>query len=252
MKRLWKIVLVVAGIAALVGINWALFSGVVLGIPDEVKDAVKSNDKVRVENWENKESYIFSPVADESVTGLILYPEGNLDVRLYAPLAQMIAEEGYQVIFLSRRFEREYDFAGEATRMNTVIAAHPAIEKWVVGGLSGSSVLPVDFALKNPDKVDAVVLLASRLDDVTSLAESDLPVLYVYGTRDDENENLLNWQAPFLPAHTIYGKINGGNRLQYGYTGPMARDVAAVISVEEQQRAAADYIIVFLQGLGFR
>jgi hypothetical protein len=252
MKRLWKIILVVAGIAVLLGINWALFSGVVLGIPDEVKVAVLSNDKVRVENWENKESYIFSPVAVEPVTGLILYPEGNLDVRLYAPLAQMIAEEGYQVIFLSRRFEREYDFAAEAVRINNVIVAYPAIENWVVGGLSWSSVLPVDFALKNPDKVEAVILLASRLDDATNLAKTDVPVLYVYGTRDDENENLLNWQAPFLPTHTVYGKIDGGNRMQYGYTGPMARDVAADISVKEQQREAADYIIAFLQELELR
>lgn len=247
MKRHLKTLLILAGIAALAGINWALFSGVVLGIPDAVKDAVLSNDKVQVENWENKESYSFFPVADDPVTGLILYPEGNLDVRLYAPLAQMIAEGGYQVTFLSRRFEREYDFAAEAIRMEAVIAAHSNIQNWVVGGLTWSSVLPVDFALKNTDKIDAVILLASRLDEATSMAESDLPVLYIYGTRDDENEDLLNWQFPYLPAHTVYGKIEGGNRLKYGYTGPMARDVGADISVEEQQRATADYIIAFLQ-----
>lgn len=252
MKRFWKILIIVAGIAALIGVNWALFTGVLLGIPDEVENALLSNDKVRVENWENKESYIFSSVENEPVVGLILYPEGNLDVRLYAPLAQMIAEEGYQVVFLSRRFERDYDYEKEAARMDEVIAAFPSIEKWVVGGLTWSSVLPVDFALNNPDKVSAVILLASRLNAATSLEETDLPVLYVYGTRDDENEDLLNWQIPFLPAHTVYGKIDGGNRLQYGYTGPMARDVAADISVEEQQRAAADYIIAFLQGFGLK
>ena len=252
MKRFWKILLIVGGIAVLVGINWALFSGAVLGIPDEVKSALLSDDKVQVDNWENKDSYIFSPVENEPGVGLILYPEGNLDVRLYAPLARMIAEEGYQVVFLSRRFERGYDYEREVARMDEVIAAFPSIEKWVVGGLTWSSVLPVDFTLKNPDKVAAVILLASRLDNITSLAETDLPVLYIYGTRDDENEDLLNWQIPFLPAHTVYGKIEGGNRLQYGYTGPMARDVAADISVEEQQKAAADYIIAFLQELGLK
>ena len=252
MKRIWKIFLIIVGIAALIGINWAFFSGAVLGIPDEVKNALVSNDRVRVENWGNKESYIFLPVENEPVTGLILYPEGNLDVRLYAPLAQMIAEKGYQVVFLSRRFEREYDYETEAARMDEVVAAFPSIENWVVGGISWSSVLPVDFALKNPDKVSALILLASRLDEATSLAGTDLPVLYVYGTRDDENEDLLNWQIPFLPEHTVYGKIDGGNRLQYGYTGPMARDVAADISVEEQQRKSADYIINFLWELGLK
>jgi len=247
MKRFRKIIFFLVGLAALVGINWALFSGVVLGIPDQVKDAILSNGIVRVENWEDKESYLFFPAAHHPVTGLILYPEGNLDVRLYAPLAQMIAEEGYQVVFLSRRFERKHDFAVEAIRMNNVIVAHPTIENWVVGGLTWSSVLPVAFALKNTDNVDAVILLASRLDEATSMAETDLPVLYVYGTRDDENEDLLNLQSPYLPAHTVYGKIDGGNRTQYGYIGPMARDVAADISVKEQQRAAADHIITFLQ-----
>ncbi len=134
--------------------------------------------------------------------------------------------------------------------MNDVITAHPNIESWIVGGLSWTSVLPVDFALKNTDKIDAVILLAARLSEATSLAETDLPVLYVYGTRDDENEDLLNWQSPYLPAHTIYGRIEGGNRLLFGYTGPMSRDVGADISVEEQQRAAADYILDFLQSLG--
>jgi hypothetical protein len=247
MKKIWKIIYLVVGLAVLVGFNWALFSGIILGIPDEVKDAMLSNEKVRVENWEDKESYIFYPATSDAVTGVILYPEGILDARLYAPLAQMIAEEGFQVIFLSRRFERENNFAMEAIRMKHVIAAHPTIENWLVGGLTWSSVLPVDFALKNTDIVNGVILIASRLDEATSMAQTDLPVLYVYGTRDDENEDLLNWQSPYLPAHTVYGKIDGGNRLQYGYTGPMARDVAADISVEEQQRAAADHMIAFLE-----
>ncbi|MBG7609413.1 MAG: hypothetical protein IZT55_00965 [Anaerolineae bacterium] len=247
MKKLWKMIFLLVGAAVLVGFNWAMFSGILLGIPDEVKDAVLSSGKVRVENWEDQQSYSFYPAADDAVTGVILYPEGNLDARLYAPLAQMIAEGGYQVVILSRRFERGLDFAGEAMRMNHVMAAHPTIENWVVGGVSWSSVLPVDFALKNTDKVDAVILLAARIDEETSMAETELPVLYVYGTRDDENEDLLNWQYPYLPAHTVYGKIDGGNRLQYGYTGPMARDVGADISVEEQQRAAADHMIAFLE-----
>ncbi|MFN2152987.1 MAG: hypothetical protein ACK2T5_15385, partial [Anaerolineales bacterium] len=78
MKQLWKIFFIVVGIAALIGVNWALFSGVLLGIPDEVEAALLSDDKVRVENWENKESYIFMPVENKPATGLILYPEGNL------------------------------------------------------------------------------------------------------------------------------------------------------------------------------
>ncbi len=249
MKKYLKIMFVLVGIAAVIGINWALFSGVVLGIPDEVKIALQGTDEVSVENWKDKESYVFSPVSDDVTIGLILYPEGNLDVRLYAPLAQMIAKEGHQVTFLARRFEREYDFVAEAIRINEVIAAYPNIETWVIGGLTWSSVLPIDFVLKNTEKVDAVILLASRLDESTSLAKTDLPVLYVYGTHDEENEDLLNWQEPYLPAHTVYGIIDGGNRLQYGYIGPMARDVGAEISVAEQQREAADHIVTFLQSL---
>lgn len=249
MKISWKVILIFVGIAALVGINWALFSGNVLGMPDEVKNALRSNDRVQVENWQDLQSFSFMPITHAPITGLILYPEGTLDVRLYAPLAQMIAEEGYLVIFLSRRLENELDFAAEAIRINKAIAAHPDITNWIVGGLTWSSVLPVDFALKNTDKIDGVVLLASRLDRGTSLVETDLPILYIYGTRDDENEDLLNSQSAYLPAHTIYGKIEGGNRMQYGYTGPMARDVAATISTTEQQRAAADYILDFLRSL---
>lgn len=97
-------------------------------------------------------------------------------------------------------------------------------------------------------RVVGVVLWAARLDETTSLVGSDLPVLMVYGTLDDGNVGLVAASKPFLPQHTVWVPIEGGNRVQLGSYGPMAADVGAAISSEAQQAQAAAATIEFLIG----
>jgi len=70
----------------------------------------------------------------------------------------------------------------------------------------------------------------------TSLANSNLPVLMVYGTLDDEHVNLVASSKPFLPEHTAWVAIEGGNRAQFANFGPMPADIVATISSESHQR----------------
>jgi hypothetical protein len=87
------------------------------------------------------------------------------------------------------------------------------------------------------------------MDGTTSLADSSLPVLMIYGTLDDENVDLVVNNKPLLPEHTVWVTIEGGNRAQFANCGPMPADAVATISSESQQAQAAAATVEFLSGL---
>jgi pimeloyl-ACP methyl ester carboxylesterase len=198
---------------------------------------------------DNDSWMVLTPQAQPPTTGLILYPEGRMDIQSYAPIGRLLAEAGYQVIFLSRRLDRELDQGEENQRIAAVMEAFPQIETWVVGGHTWGGATAVRFALANPDKVAGVVLWAARLDVSSDLSQSDFPVLVVYGTRDEENTGMVANVTPFLPTDTVWVSIEGGNRVQFGDYGPMAADVGATISNEEQQAQAVAATLEFLESL---
>jgi hypothetical protein len=240
---------IVLGIGLLIWLNYALFAGKILGLSPEVKDALQSDDEVEVALLEDDSWLVMVPSKTAPTTGMILYPEGHRDIRSYALITREIARQGFQVVFLSLRLETEYSEAEERGRIEAVISAYPQIERWAVGGHTWGAQAGVDYAAHHPDRVAGVVLWAGRMDGTTSLADSDLPVLMVYGTLDDENVNLVANNKPFLPQHTVWVTIEGGNRAQFANYGPMPADAVATISSESQQAQAAATTVEFLSVL---
>ena len=249
MKKVGTGVLIVLGVGLLVWLNYALFTGRIMGLPPEVKAALQSDDEVEVVLLEDDSWLVMTPAKTAPTTGLVLYPEGRRDIRSYALISREIARQGFQVVFLSRGLDIEYSQAEEQQRIEAVMAAYPQIESWVVGGHTWSGQVGVDYAANHPDRVAGVVLWAGRMDGTTSLANSDLPVLMVYGTLDDENVNLVASNKPFLPEHTVWVTIEGGNRAQFANYGPMPADAVATISSESQQAQAAAATTKFLSSL---
>lgn len=246
MRKIGIGAVIVLGIGLLIWLNYAFFTGQFLGLPTEVNEALETNADATVAMLENDSWLVMTPNQDVSATGLIMFPEGQMDIRTYAPIGQAIAQSGYQVIFLSRRLEQEFNPDEERQRIKEVMIAYPEIEQWFVGGHTWGGQIAADFASEFPDEVGGVVLWAGRLNETTTLADSSLPVLMIYGSLDDENVGLLEAERPFLPPHTIWIKIEGGNRVQFGNYGPMAADVGATISNQEQQRQTVAAITEFL------
>jgi len=250
MKKALVIIGIVVGLAAVVYVNYAFFTGKLMGLSEDVEKALESSETVGVELLEGDTWIVFTPKSETPATGLILYPEGRMEFKNYAPVSQKIADEGFQVVVLSRRLDREYDEEKEQARIHEVKTAYPEIKNWVVGAHTWGGIVAVNYALDYPENIAGVVLWAVRMDESGDLSETDLPVLYVYGTLDDENVGLVEASSPYLPDQTIWVPVEGGNRVGFGSFGPMAADVGATISLDVQQSAAADATIDFLHSVG--
>ena len=246
MKKVAIAVLIVLGIGLLIGLNYALFSGQLLGLPPEVRSALRSDRVVDVFLSDGDTRLMLIPSGGELNTALILFPEGNMDIRTYAPIGQEIARRGYAAAFLSRRLETGAPMAEENARIEALMDAYPQITRWVVGGHTWGAQVGARYAALHSERVAGVVLWGGRLSADSSLASTDLPVLMVYGTLDDQNVDLLANNRPWLPEHTVFVPIEGGNRVRFASFGPMAADIGATISAEEQQAQAAAITVEFL------
>jgi dienelactone hydrolase len=246
MKKGITISLIVVGILAVIGVNVALFSGEIIGLPAEVKTALKSDDLVKVSQDSKEDWLVFEPTGD-TTKGLIFYPESRMDPRTYAPVSRQIAEAGYLVVFMSRRGQNEVDLPGEIERIQAVMAAFPQVTQWALGAHTWGAVAAAGYAGQYPETLTALVFWAPRLDvSGISLADSSLPTLVIYGTRDEENTGFVEEVEPNLPPQTEWVVIEGGNRVSFASFGPMAADVGATISEAEQQSQAAADTLAFL------
>ena len=101
--------------------------------------------------------------------------------------------------------------AEEKARIEAVMAAYPKLKRWVVGGHTWGAQVGARYAANSPDRVAGVVLWGGRLSADSSLAGSDLPVLMVYGTLDDQNVDLIANNRPWLPEHTVWTRHGKGS-----------------------------------------
>lgn len=247
MKKIDIVLLVVVGGLALLGANYALMAGLFFGPSREVRAALKSDKVVEVSFREKQSWLVFNPLQQTVNAGLVMYPEGYQDIRAYAPISRQISQQGFVVVLLSRRMKFPPTLQEEEQRVSAVMAAFPQVRTWFIGAHTWEADLAAQYANLHADKLAGVVLWAGRLSADNSLANSSLPVLYVYGTRDDENESLIARYRSFLPPQTTLVIIQGGNRVNFANFGPMPRDVGATIPFQEQQNQASSATVLFMK-----
>ena len=246
MKKILKILLLVGLGLTLLVVNYLLMAKVFFGPTAAVRAALESDLSVAVSFREEDTWLVLQPVGQTGRTGLIFYAENYQEIRTYAPILRRLANDGYAVVGLSRREKFPPTLEQEEQRIAQVMAAFPQVSSWFIGAHSWEARLAAAYASRHASLLDGIVLWAGRLSPETSLAESPLPVLMVYGTRDDENEDLLTWMKPLLPPQTIWVSIGGGNRVNFANFGPMSRDVGASIPAEQQQSEAAVATLDFI------
>lgn len=210
-----------------------------LGPMPEALAALQSDGQVQVqtEPW-----LTFAPFGEQPETGVILYPGGRVDPRSYAPPAHAIAAEGYLVVVPPMPLNLA---VLAPDRADAIVAAHPEVRHWVLGGHSLGGAMAARYAARHPQSVDAVVLWASYPPGGDPLTGFPGPVLSVYGTQDMGLEG-IEASRGLLPADTQWVVIDGGNHAQIGWYGPQPGDGEASISRETQQARMLQATLAFL------
>jgi pimeloyl-ACP methyl ester carboxylesterase len=207
--------------------------------------ALQSNDQVQVQSepW-----LTFRPVGAEPSTGLVIYPGGRTDPRAYAPIAQAIAAQGFQVTIVPMPLNLAF-FAPD--RAQQVITAFPMIHHWAIGGHSLGGAMAARFAYSQPEAVQGLVLWAAYPADSDDLSRRNLRVVSIYGTQDGlATSDQIDASRALLPPTTRWVAIESGNHAQFGDYGPQPGDRDATIARETQQAEMIRATLDLLEQLG--
>ena len=163
----------------------------------------------------------------------------------YAPQARAIAERGYLVVVVTVPFNLAVfgiDAAGP------VIAAHPEIVHWAVGGHSLGGSMAAQFIDSHPGTVEGLVLWASY--SAADLASDGLAVLSAYGSLDT---GVPSYTSPTnvarLGTDVTTTVIDGGNHEQMGWYTGQPNDPPATIPRADQQAQVVEATLKLLAEL---
>ena len=180
---------------------------------------------------EDDGNLVYTPVGPPPRMGLVLYPGGKVPSAAYAPQARAIAHLGYLVVVVSVPFNLAVFGIDSA---EPVIADHPEIHHWAVGGHSLGGSMAAQFIDSHPGQVEGLVLWASY--SAADLSSDGLTVLSAYGTLDT---GVSNYTSPAnltkLGTDVTLAVIDGGNHEQMGWYTGQPNDPPATISRADQQ-----------------
>ena len=212
----------------------------------EAVAALQSNALVTVSQVAGQDWYVFAPAAGSVSTGLILYPGGFVDPVAYAPIARELAARGYLVVLDPMPLNLAVT---QVEAADAIIAAHPEIDHWAIGGHSLGGAMAAEFSYNNAGAVAGLVLWAAYPAANTDLSTLPLKVVSIYGDADGVASIAdVTGAAERLPADARFVLIPGGNHTQFGSYGQGLQrgDNPATISREDQQSQIVEATVELL------
>jgi pimeloyl-ACP methyl ester carboxylesterase len=206
--------------------------------------ALQSDKKVSISLGKD---IVFAPGSQQPDTGVILYPGGRCDSRAYAPVMRSLAYVGCLVVIPQMPLRLA---VLDMNRADKIMAIHPSIRRWIIGGHSMGGAMAAAWVYKHPelagDRVKGLFFLASYPSGMYAMPDSALPITLIYGTHDMiTRNNEFEASRQRLPAHTMYRAIEGGDHYQFGSFGNV--DVTATITRAEQQRQVTQALLQFVE-----
>lgn len=204
---------------------------------------MQGNDSVQVKS--DRYAY-FQPLNSQVKTGFIFYPGGRVDYRSYAPLAFMLAEKGWPVAIVPMPLNLA---VLGSDRADWVIADHPEVLHWVVGGHSLGGSMAAKFAAEGPTHINGLVFLAAYPSG-KDLARYTLPVLSVFAS-EDGLITAKDWDSykDRFPSSTQWVEISGGNHAGFGWYGNQEGDNPASIGLQDQTDQLVKAIDLFMKSI---
>ncbi|MCT4783091.1 MULTISPECIES: alpha/beta hydrolase [Exiguobacterium] len=178
----------------------------------------------------------------DSEIGIILYPGAKVEKEAYAYYGARLAEEGIFVAIPSLRLNLGI---ADIDAAETIIVAHPDIERWIVGGHSLGGSAASGYALENESRVEGVIFLASY--PISSMTESELRVLSISGEIDGlATQADIEASRDDVPVDSVFHQIQDGNHANFGMYGPQDGDNDSPLSAKEQLDETIDQMIDWL------
>lgn len=187
----------------------------------------------------------WAPAGGDYSIGLIVYPGGKVPPEAYGPLASEIAASGYLVVITPMPFNLAVFGIGAA---DAVIAAHPEVRTWAIGGHSLGGSMAAQYAADHQATIKGLVFWAAYA--ATDLHTAPIHALTAYGSLDAGAARMSGPDARAnLPADAVYLEIPGANHEQMGWYTGQPNDPPATIARADQQHQVAAATITLLAGL---
>ncbi|HQF02504.1 MAG TPA: alpha/beta hydrolase [Phycicoccus sp.] len=168
--------------------------------------------------------------------GLIFQPGARVDPRAYLPLLTRVAEAGHLVVIVKQPLDIGLMAIGAPSG---IVARHPGVAKWVVGGHSLGGVAASQYAVEpRPDIGGLLLWAAYPLDSLAG--REDVLVTSVSGTADGLSTPVdIEASRHELPSTATFVAINGGVHAFFGDYGQQPGDGTPTAS----RAAAQDQIV---------
>jgi poly(3-hydroxybutyrate) depolymerase len=245
-KRLVALLLLLLLAAALAMLGIQLLTSERQPLPEALA-AMASDGSVRVtqEPW-----LTFAPTEGTPQTGFIFYPGGRIDPQGYANLMKTIASEGYLVVVPDMPLNIA---AFRPSIAQEIIAAHPEIDQWVIGGHSVGGAMAAQYTDRHSEDIAGLAIWASYPPDSADLSDLEVPVTLIYGSRETRvTDGSVAERQDLLPADTVYVRIEGGDHHQFGTYAIDPEDHLATISRESQQQQILEATLSLLGSVSNR
>ncbi|MGB4589768.1 MAG: alpha/beta fold hydrolase [Clostridiaceae bacterium] len=178
-----------------------------------------------------KGDLVFTP--ENPKGGVVIYPGGKVSERAYAYLANKISKMGYKTIILKVPLKLSILYSSKAKNY----VSDNEIDDWVIIGHSLGGVSASIFTEKYPEKIKALVLLASYPSSNTDLSNVPFKVYSLVGEKDSIIDRSALLKADLrLPETTVHIDILGGNHSSFANYGVQDGDSLPDIGFEEQQQ----------------
>jgi hypothetical protein len=241
LRKWWWLILIVPVALILGFVIWA--NNALQPMPEALA-ALQSDELVQVQTSPWLE---FRPANGSAGSGVIFYPGGKVDPRAYAPPMRQVAAQGYLAVIVPMPLNLAVFAPGKAAQ---VMAAHPEITHWIIGGHSLGGAMAANFVKKNPSLVDGLFFWAAYPASSDDLSQQDIKVVSIYGSLDGlATGDKIGASRAWLPAGTSWIVVEGGNHAQFGWYGDQPGDNPAEIGREEQQRIAVQAVLDLLRAM---
>lgn len=201
-------------------------------------------DSATTEVEENNNFFLFTPARPYKEV-LIFYPGAMVDPKAYVPLCRKIADYNIQVYLIKmpwRLASKGYNKPKELYLFDD------STKTYILSGHSQGAKMAAQFVCENPSLIDKLILIASTHPRDISLADSKIPIMKIYGSRDGvANETSIISNKAKLPTSTKFIRIEGGNHSQFGYYGSQLGDHDATISREQQQAKTLKAMVAYIK-----